>query len=51
MKQRRGETTPGKSSLTKACELCASGQIPKAKISMNKMVFNSTGFLITAQRR
>lgn len=46
-----GETTPGKSSLMKACKLCASGQIPKAEISMNLMVLNSTGFLITAQRR
>jgi len=46
-----GETTPRKSSLVKACKLCASGQIPKAEISMNVMVLNSTGFLITAKRR
>lgn len=46
-----GEMTPGKLSLVKACKLCASGQIPRAEISMNLMVLNSTGLLITAKRR
>lgn len=46
-----GEPTPAKSGLVKACKLCASGQIPKAEISMNLMVLNSTEFIITAKRR
>lgn len=44
-----GETTRGKPSFVKAYKLCASGQIPKAEISMHLMVLNSTGFLITAK--
>lgn len=46
-----GEMAPGKWSLVKACKLCASGQIPKAEISMNLMALNSTVFLITDKRR
>lgn len=48
MEQRR-ERTRGKPSFVKAYKLCASGQIPKAEISMHLMVLNSTGFLITAK--